>query len=299
MGSVPLAAVLAHGGDHVRWDWGTVVGQWHVDVPVVVVLSAVAFGYLTGVRRLRDAGGTWPRARLVAMAAGLAVLAVGLLSGLVHYEETSFGAHAAQHLLVGMVGPLLIVLGAPLTLALRAAPAGARRGLRRIATHPAAAVVGHPVTGWLAFGGTLVALYFTPLYEAALRDDVVHVWLHVHLFVAGALFAWPLVGIGPLPVRVSHLSRLLAVVVAVPFHAFVAVALLTATTPLALDWYSARTGRSAAEILADQRVGAGLLWAAGELIALAMVGIVTARWLGSEQRMAERMERLEDAGAAA
>lgn len=299
MGSAPQVAVLAHGGDHVRWEWGTAIGEWTFDTPVVVALAVAAFLYVSGVRRVRDAGGSWPTSRLAAMAAGLVVMAAGLLSGLVHYERTSFGAHSAQHLLIGMIGPLLIVLAAPLTLALRAAPGGARPALHRMATHPATAIVGHPVVGMAVFTGTLVVLYFTPLYDLALRNDAVHVWLHAHLFVAGVLFAWPLVGVAPLPVRVSHVSRLLVVVVAVPFHAFVAVALLSATTPLALDWYSAATGRSAADLLADQRIGAGLLWAAGELLSLAMIGIVVARWLGSEQRMVEHAERLERAGAPA
>jgi putative copper resistance protein D len=189
-----------------------------------------------------------------------------------------------------------LVLAAPLTLALRAAPAPYRRRVHRLTRHPAARTLGHPVAGLALFGGTLVALYFTPLYELSLRNDLVHVWLHLHLFVAGVLLVWPLIGAEPLPVRTSHMARLLAVVVAVPFHAFVSVALMTATRPLALDWYQEQTGRSASEILADQRLGAGLLWVSGELLSVVIIGVVVMRWVVSEQRIAERREALQPAG---
>jgi putative copper resistance protein D len=292
-----LAGVLAHGGgSHSRWQWSTVLGVWDLDALSIALLAGGLGAYLAGVRRLRRAGRTWPVARTGAMVAATATLAAALLSGLAHYEDTLFSAHAAQHLMVGMIAPLLVVLAAPLTLAMHAAPPGHRRHLHRLTHHPGIRTLAHPVAGLALFAATLVALYFTPLYELSLRNDAVHVWLHLHLFVAGALLVWPLVGAEPMPVRTSHLARLLAVMVAVPFHAFVAVALMTAKRPLAIEWYQDRTGRAPSEILADQRLGAGLLWAAGELLSVVVIGIVVMRWVEREQRVAERAEALQPAG---
>jgi len=285
--------VLAHVADGApEWSWGEVVTHWHLEPLTVVALCTVPVAYGAAVALLRRRGARWPAVRSWAMAGALAALAVGLASGLAGYESSLFSAHAGQHLLLGMIAPLLVVLAAPVTLALRVAPPTWRPRLHRVLRHPVLGSLAHPVVGWTLFGGTLVALYLTPLYELSLRNDLVHGWLHLHLFAAGFLFYWPLVGADPLPRRPDHLIRLLAVVVAVPFHAFVAVALLTTNSPLAMDWYRQTTGRSAQEVLADQRTGAGLLWVAGELLSVAAIGIVVARWVSHEQRVAERSERL-------
>ena len=289
-------SVLAHVADGAaRWRWGEVLTHWHLEPFTVLALGAGVVAYGVAVRRVRRRGGSWPAVRTWAMTGALAALAVGLASGLAGYEATLFSAHASQHLLVGMIAPLLMVLAAPMTLALRVAPRRLRPRLHRVIRHPLLGALTHPALGWALFGGTLVALYFTPLYELSLRNDLVHGWLHLHLFAAGFLFYWPLVGADPLPRRPDHLIRLLAVVVAVPFHAFVAVALLTTSAPLALDWYQQTTGRSAQEVLADQRTGAGLLWVAGELLSVAAIGIVVVRWVSHEQRVVERVERLSGA----
>jgi putative copper resistance protein D len=146
--------------------------------------------------------------------------------------------------------------------------------------------------------GTLPLLYFTPLYEWSLRWPVLHAWVHIHFVVVGALFAEAVVGLDLHRHRTSHPARLGLVFSTVPFHAFLGVALLSSTTVLAARWYGA-TGRTwGASALADQRTGAGILWAAGELFGLALGGIVLAQWMAHSEREARRQDRLLDAGLA-
>ena len=137
-----------------------------------------------------------------------------------------------QHLLLGMVAPVLAALAAPLTLVLQTADPATRTVVRRALRHPVASVVSRPLVGFVVFGASVVAVTFSPVLDVAARNDGVHLLLHAHLFLAGALFAWPIVGVVPVPSRPGHGARLLLVLASVPFHAFVGVALLSASEPL-------------------------------------------------------------------
>ena len=176
-------------------------------------------------------------------------------------------------------------------------PAGARRadharvaGIVASDDHHAAAdpaqsgreTLAHPVVGWALFGGTLVAYYLSPLFEASLQRSWLHAVVHLHFLLIGCLFLWALVGIDVMPRPLPHGVRLLAVLVAIPFHAFLGVALLSTTTPLAPSVYPS---------LGDQHAAAGILWASGELLTLAIAAIVFAQWWAAEQRESVRVDR--------
>jgi putative membrane protein len=187
-----------------------------------------------------------------------------------------------QHALLGMAVPLLAVLAAPLTLALQSSRAGTRSALRSALRSRPAHVLTHPVVAWALFGGGLVAIYLTPLLDLSARNDAVHLLVHAHVVASGALFLAVLVGVDPLPGRPPFGARLLAVLVAVPFHAVVGVALLSAGSPIAPDAYPRLT---------DQRTAAGLFWGAGELFTLAVAAVVVRQWWVGEQRAAARDDR--------
>src|SRR5258708_37941432 len=110
-----------------------------------------------------------------------------------------------------MLAPLLLVLGAPITLALQASPRRVQRRLLRVLRSHPVALIAHPVTVWVLFGGTLVVLYFTGLYELTLRNHAAHVLVHVHFLVVGFLFMGYVVGIDPLGRALGYGARLLYV----------------------------------------------------------------------------------------
>ena len=92
----------------------TVVLPAEVDVVAVVLVGAVAWSYVRGVRRLAARGRAWPAARSASFLTGLAVIVVATQTGIARYDIALFSAHVLQHILLSMVAPVLLVLGAPL-----------------------------------------------------------------------------------------------------------------------------------------------------------------------------------------
>ena len=145
-----------------------------------------------------------------------------------------------------------------------------------------ATTIAHPIVGWALFGGTLVAFYLSPLFALSLEHPWLHALVHLHFLVVGCLFLWPLIGVDVTPRPVPYGARLLAVLVAVPFHAFLGVALLTTAQPIAPKTYPS---------LGDQHAAAGVLWASGELLTLVVAAIVFAQWWAADQRASVRLDR--------
>lgn len=266
-----------------------------LDLGGLVLVVALGGAYIVGVRRLRRRGRHWRGVRSVVFGAGVATVALATLSGLARYEGILFSAHSAQHVLLGMVGPALLALGAPVTLALQASSRGLQRVLLRVLHSGPARLLAHPVVVWVLFGGTLVALYASPLLEATLRYGLVHVAVHLHVLAVGGLFCWTAIGVDPNPHRLHPGARVGFVFLAVPVHAIVGVTLLGTTTLLAGGSYADAAPPWLDDVLADQRLGAGILWAAGELFGLVLTGVALARWMGAEERSGRR----EDARSAA
>jgi cytochrome c oxidase assembly factor CtaG len=264
--------------------------DWQLD-PAPLLVAAVALAcYSTGVRRLGRRGRHWPASRTAAFAVALAAALVATQSGIGRYDTSRFSVHMLQHLLLGLVVPLAFVQSAPVTLLLQSARPPARALAGRALRAPASRVLLHPVTGWLLFGGGIVLLYTTSLLDLAASDDLVHLGLHAHLVVSGTLFLLPLVGADVLPAPLPHPLRIVAILAAVPFHAFVAISLLSARAPIAPDAYPS---------LEDQRTAAGILWGAGELLTAVAVGIALYAWLQADRRAQRRADRRPQAVPAA
>lgn len=223
--------------------------------------------------------------RLAALVAGMAVL----VAGVAPVWGDGFSGHVVAHLLLGMLGPLLIVAGDPLAALLPGlAPADRRRVLRWL-QHPALRALGAPPVIWVLAVLTPWLLWLTPLYPITERHALLHAAVHVHFVLAGLLFASVVLGAGPFGRRVPPVAGLLMVAVALPVHALLGVVVLSMNRPL-LD----PVGDTAAA-LADQRRGAVIMWLAGDLIATAMLAAVFPRWLRAERRRARREDALVQA----
>ena len=275
----------------------SVGGALSIDPLAVLAVLAGAVLYRLGVARLRARGRPWPRSRSILFVLGLVALVVATNGPLAGADATRLSAHSAQHVLLGMIGPLLVALSAPLTLALQAGTGTTAARLRRVLHSAPARVLAHPLVGIALFAGSLFALYFTPLLELSLRNGVVHAAVHAHFFAAGAAFLWPVVAVDPVPGRPPHPLRLLAVFLTLPLHAVLGLALLGSDQLLAGGWYGRVLG--AGEALADQRAAGGILWAAGEVVGLVCAGLVLASWMAADEREAARTDRRLDRLAAA
>ena len=251
----------------------------------VVVIGSV--GYALGVHRLAERGRAWPAGRSLAFAGAMLAFAAATLSGLAAYDTVLFSAHMVQHLLLGMIGPVLLVLSRPLTLALQAGSRPTQVSLLRALHHPVVRAVARPGVTFVAFAATLWLLYFTPLYDLSLRNDVVHLLVHVHFVTVGVLFYGTVLATDPRPHEAGPATRVGLAFLALPAHAFLGMALLTGTALLGPDvgpsWLD--------DPLADQRLGAGLLLSVGELLGLTVLLGVVWSWMGAEDRAVGREQR--------
>ncbi|WP_341720358.1 cytochrome c oxidase assembly protein [Micromonospora sp. FIMYZ51] len=202
-----LALVSAHGTEHA-----TTVG------PALLVPLLAGWVYLAAALRQRapDRAG-WNHWRTAAFAVGCALLAIALL-----LPVDGFAAHMWQHLLLGMLAPLGLVLGAPGILALRTVNRQAGRAALRVLRRPAVRVLTHPVTGLLLTAGGLWLLYLTPLYRATLASPALHDLVNLHFLLSGLLFTWSIAGPEPAGHRPRVPVRLVVLGVAVAAHASLA-----------------------------------------------------------------------------
>ena len=274
-----------------------ILGEWGIS-PVTTVLSVwLAGAYLWGVRTLRVRGDGWPVARVVAFLGGVGTFWFATSSGLAAYDTTLLSAHMVQHMLLSMLVPLLLALGAPVTLALRVLRGGVRRGLLAVLHSRVVRVLSFPPLTFLLFVISPWALYFSGWYEATLRSAYLHEVMHVHLVAVGALFLWPLVGVDPVPGRVGYPFRMLLMAMTLPFHAFLGVTIMNQTTLLAGDWYRA-LDRAAMpwlpDPLDDQHLAGGILWGSGDLVGLAFFAVLFVQWARSSMKEAEREDRRLD-----
>ncbi|WP_232221727.1 cytochrome c oxidase assembly protein [Nocardioides sp. J54] len=296
MGLVVTAAAAVE--DLPPFDAGAMLSEWGMaPLPLVVTVWGTGL-YLVGVMALRRRGDSWPVGRTIAWLIGMLSFYVATSSGLAAYDTVLLSAHMVQHMVLSMVVPLSLALGAPVTLALRTLPRLLRGWLLAVLHSRLAKVLGFPP---LAFGLYVIspwALYFTDWYEASLRSTYVHEMMHVHLVLVGAIFFWPIVGVDPLPGRVAHPFRVLLTVMTLPFHAFLGVTIMGQKELLGGDWYPALhdgpMGAWLPDPYDDQHLAGGILWGAGDLVGVIFFVVLFIQWVRSSMKEAEREDRRLD-----
>ena len=166
-------------------------------MPLALTLLA-AVGYGLSWYRLSRRGHRWPARRAACMLAGSLYVGIALLLPPLASHDDRFEVHVIQHLLLAMVAPAFLALSAPATLALRTLPRRARRALLLVLHSPAVSVLTAPATAVTLGLGGLYVLYLTGLYQAAEHDSVIHAVVHLHMFLAGCLLSWAVIGIDPI-----------------------------------------------------------------------------------------------------
>ncbi|WP_430791814.1 cytochrome c oxidase assembly protein [Actinoplanes sp. G11-F43] len=282
------------------------LGEPLPDMFVLAVTVAGIAAYLTGVVRLRKAGHHWPLARTASFTGGLLLLAAITCLGVARYAYVLFSVHMIQHMVLSMVVPILLVGGAPITLALRALrrPAdprvrGPREWLLVVLHSRIARVLTHPLVALGIYVASLYGLYFSDLLGTLMRYHLGHLAMLAHFVIAGYLLFWVLIGTDPGRRRIHPAMLVLVHFLAMVAHAFFGFVLLQSTTVIGLDWYTAVHPTWAAPLLDDQRLGAGLAWAFGELPAAAILLVLVRQWIRSDEREQARTDRAADRALAA
>jgi cytochrome c oxidase assembly factor CtaG len=261
-------------------------------IALFLLVAAALYGY--GVYRLRRRGDHWPAGRTVAFAlGGLGSIGVVTVSGIEAYDDTLLSVHMVQHMVLSMMGPIFLALGAPVTLALRTVGPAARKTLLAVVHSRIAGLLTYPLIAFGVFVANPFVLYFTGLYRLTLEHAWLHELVHVHFIVTGCLFFWPLLGSDPLPNRWPYPGRALLMVISVPFHTVLGLTIMQSKTLLAGDYYPG-LHLGWADPWQDQVLAGGILWAGGEIVSITMLGILVVQWIKQSEREARRIDRALD-----
>ena len=262
--------------------------------PVALGLVAAALGYLVADARVRRTRGRVPRPRArLAVFAGLGVLVIALTGPLDAAVSTSFSVHMVQHLLLTMVAAPLLLLGAPLTLALQARPGAPRRWILATLRSGPARLFGNPLVAWAMFFVVLWGIHFTWIYEASLHNNGLHALEHVVLLVTALLFWMPIVRADPAPSGLSYPARILYLFVAMPAMAFLGLTIVSSRKVLYPTYAHAE---GVARALADQRAAGAIMWAGTMVLIVPALGFVLLDWVRADEHEAARVDaRLERA----
>ena len=280
------------------FSFGTVFGTWRFDL-VLGLVSIILLGlYIWGLVNLRRRGIAWPVGRSTFWIMGCVILFVTTSSGLGMYMMADFASHMVGHMLISMLVPVLLALGGPLTLALRALPAagrgnppGPREWIVEFINNPLSAFLTHPVVASVQFVAGFFLIYFGGFYETIAREHMGHMFMNVHFLISGYLFYWVIIGVDAAPRHFSPMYKLMALLGSIPFHAFFGILLMNYPSVLAERWYSGIGLPWIPDLLQSQRVGGGVAWAAGEIPLLIVMLALAWQWYQSDMREARREER--------
>ena len=269
-----------------------------------LLIFAVAI-YIKGVIILSRRGDKWPVGRTIAFALGISAIDFATSGGLGVYSRFAFSNHMLSHMVLGMIAPIGIVLGAPITLALRTLPIGRNeqeRGIRgsfiALLHSKLSKIYTHPVVALAIFNGSLFALYFTPLFGNLMQGHSGHFFMSIHFLLSGILFFQVLIGVDPMPRKVPHIVKVIIIFAAMSIHAFFSISVMSASTLLDNGYFALLERPWATDLLADQRAGGAIGWAMGEIPILLALLATFIQWTRQDKKEAARIDRAADRAAA-
>ncbi|BBZ26890.1 hypothetical protein MMAD_11850 [Mycolicibacterium madagascariense] len=275
---------------------------WRFDVFLGCAAIVMALAYVAGYVRLRRRGDRWSTGRLVAWLAGCLLLLFTTGSGVRAYGSAMFSVHMAEHMTLNMFVPVLLVLGGPVTLALRTLPAarpdeppGPREWVMWLVHSKLTAVLAQPVVAFVLFVASLYAVYFTPIFDTLVRYHWGHELMSVHFLLVGYLFFWGIIGVDPGPRKLPFLGRLGLLFAVMPFHAFFGIATMTTASIIGGRFYHDVGLPWLANVHDDQHLGGAIAWGSSELPVILVVVALVAQWARQDRRAATRSDRHADA----
>jgi cytochrome c oxidase assembly factor CtaG len=256
--------------------------------PSVLLALVAAVGSEEANARVRRAHGRGvATSRRIAFHAGLLVIVVALAGPLDAAAARSLSMHMVQHLLLTMVAAPLLLLAAPLSLALRAWPGRPRRFLLAVLHSRFVRIVANPMVAWAMFFTLLWATHVTSLYDATLRSDPLHATEHLAYLATALLFWAPVIGRDPMPSRLSYPAKILYLFLAMPAMAFLGLT-IASTRRVLYPTYAHIEG--VARAIADQQAAGAIMWAVSMVMVLPALVIVMLAWMRADEREADRID---------
>ena len=278
--------------------WSLILLSYEPNALVIGILIVMVALYVKGVMVLTKRGDKWPVGRTVSFALGIAVIDFATSGGLGLYAHFSFSYHMIAHMFLAMIAPIGLVLGAPMTLALRTLPQGrtpTERGVRGSLLAALHSKLGtfytNPIVALLIFDGSLFALYFTDLFASMMQSHIGHLFMTLHFLAAGFLFFFVIIGVDPNPRKIPYLVKIVILFAAMSIHAFFSVALMSTTTLIDKGYFASLQTPWLTDLLADQKLGGSVGWAMGEIPILIALGATFINWRREDAREAKRIDR--------
>jgi cytochrome c oxidase assembly factor CtaG/putative copper export protein len=269
-----------------------------------ILILAVAL-YVRGVFALSRRGDKWPVGRTIAFALGISAIDFATSGGLGVYARFAFSNHMLAHMVLGMIAPIGLVLGAPITLALRTLPIGRNkeeRGIRgsfiSFLHSRLGKIYANPIVALAIFDGSLFLLYFTPLFSNLMVGHSGHLFMNIHFILAGFLFFQAIIGIDPMPIRIPHIVKIVILFAAMSIHAFFSIALMSTSTLLDGGYFASLQRPWATDLLVDQHLGGAIGWAMGEIPILLALVATFIQWIRADKKETGRIDRASERAAA-
>lgn len=277
--------------------------QWRIEWLMTVVALLAIVQYVRWVVRLQRRGDSWPIHRTILWVLAWLLFIWSIDGGAGVYGRVMMSAHMTGHMIISMTVPILLVVGAPITLMLRAfakrqdGTRGPREVLLSTVHSSYMQVLANPAFAGALFFLSLIAFYYTPIFDLALRTHTGHLLMNVHFLWSGYLWAWSLIGIDPGPKKWPAPVRLFILLITITAHAFFGVTMMTGTTLLAGDYF--RTLNFVSDPVHDQQAAGTITWGVSELPSFILAMIVAVQWARADKiegdRAARRAERDDDA----
>jgi putative membrane protein len=284
---VPALLPFLHGA------LGAELGAFELHPSVLIGCLALGAAYAWAVgplarrRGWREVGPERGRTAAWALALGLVFLS---LNGPLHElsDRYLFSAHMAQHMVLMLIVPPLLIVGVP--------PALVRRAVR----HPRALEVGrvltHPAVAFVAYNAVFVGWHFPGAYNAALEHHDLHIVQHLMFMATATMMWWPVIAPAPELERLPDGPLLMIYVFALGIPSTIVSAFITMSDTVLYPFYAAAPRVSVLSPLEDQRLGGLLMWIPGMLIFWLAISAVWFRWTRDEY--AEWRREAREAAAA-
>lgn len=285
----------------IPFGWEAMFTQWRFDIFFGSAAIIAAWIYLYWLYLLKKRGGTWPLSNTLWWLAGCATLLFTSCSALGVYMPALFSVHMIAHMLYSMGIPVMLVLGGPVTLALRALKPAGRDGLPGIRewlvvfiNNPVSRFLTHPVVATVQFVAGFYLLYMTPIYDFLADEHAGHVFMNIHFLISGYIFYWVIIGVDAAPQQIEPSVKLVTLMGSLPFHAWFGISLMQSQKVLAETYYASLDLPWAVNLLEDQNVGGAVAWAAGEVPLYIVTVALFVQWRRSDEKDAARYDRVAD-----
>ncbi|MEX3507212.1 cytochrome c oxidase assembly protein [Corynebacterium sp. LK2590] len=271
------------------------------DIMFGVIGLVLAGLYIYALYRLRKIGLSWSPVRTTWWMLGSLGMTVVMSTGIGLYFPAMYSMHMLGHMVLSMVIPLFLVLGAPLTLIMEAFPAG-RPGRPSLHDYAVAVTksrilraITHPGVNLLQFLVVFYAIYLSfDFYEFAISEHAGHVLMNWMFLLSGYLYFWEVIGPDPLPHRAPVHIRLFVLFLSMPVHLYMGVYLMQLNAILGEEFYNSLNLPWDIDLLADQREGGGIAWGFGQFPLVIVFGKLFVDWLREDRNTAARHDAKAD-----